>query len=388
MSARPGRPSLAQRRALLAHVRAHCENRPGTYRMLAESGRVLYVGKSRALRTRLLSYFRVKGRRRKSARIVGHAFAIEWSYANDEFGALLAELRQIKQLRPPFNRAMMDDEWPRAYIALTRGPVPGLRLVRRTDDLRASGLWGPFRLVSKVGDALRALADVTGVRDCTIDETVGAVRGRTLRFADDDVTTRQTVRTRTAGCLRVDVGTCAGPCIGQGTRAPYEHAVQTVRAFLEARDDAPVRRADAQMTEAATALAFERAAAWRDKRERLAWLWGRVTRFQASMDRLTFRYDVPPTHPDDPGRVYLVRRGTVRADVPAPRTVEEHAALTALAQRVFHGSDEHGDDVPRHDLDEFYLVASWFRRRPDERARTHRVLPAGAHAESAAPTVS
>ena len=370
MPARPGRHTPAQRRALLAHVRAHCANRPGTYRMLAEGGRVLYVGKSRALRTRLLSYFRVKGRRAKSARILAHAFHIEWTYANDEFGALLAELRQIKALRPPFNRAMMDDEWPRAYIALTRGPVPGLRLVRRTDDPRAIGLWGPFRLVSKVGDALRALADVTGVRDCTIEETVGAVRGRTLRFADDPVTTRHAVRARAAGCLRVDVGTCVGPCIGAGARAPYEQAVRTVRAFLDARDDAPLRLADARMTEAAAELAFERAAAWRDKRERLAWLWSRVTRFQASMDRLTFRYDVPPSHADDPGRVYLVRRGTVRADVPMPHTPADHRALETLAQQIFGASEPSGDDVPRHDLDEFYLVASWFRRRPQERQRT------------------
>ncbi|HMS01416.1 MAG TPA: hypothetical protein PKE51_00505, partial [Gemmatimonadaceae bacterium] len=124
------------------------------------------------------------------------------------------------------------------------------------------------------------------------------------------------------------------------------------------------------MTEAAAELAFERAAAWRDKRERLAWLWSRVTRFQASMDRLTFRYDVPPSHADDPGRVYLVRRGTVRAELPMPHTPADHRALETLAQQIFGASEPSGDDVPRHDLDEFYLVASWFRRRPQERQRT------------------
>jgi excinuclease ABC subunit C len=93
------------------------------------------------------------------------------------------------------------------------------------------------------------------------------------------------------------------------------------------------------------------------------------------MDRLTFRYDVPAERDGDAGRVYLVRRGTVRADVPAPSTPEEHAALDVLAARVFHGPDPRGDDVPMHDLDEFYLVASWFRRRPEELARTTTVPP-------------
>jgi excinuclease ABC subunit C len=368
---RPGRHSPAQRKALLAHVRAGCENRPGTYRMLAEGGRVLYVGKSRALRTRLLSYFRVKGRRQKSARILRHAFAIEWQYANDEFGALLAELRQIKLLRPPFNRAMMNDEWPRAYVALTRGPVPGLRVVRRTDDAHADGLWGPFRLVSRLADAVHALADVTGVRDCTIDDATG---GRALWFADTPAP-RGARRHRTPGCLRAEIGSCPAPCIGGGTQQPYLEVVRRVRAFLDARDDAPLQQAQQRMLDASQALEFERAGAWRDKAARLEWLWSRVTRFQASMDRLTFRYDVPAiaseagdTSPR--GRTYLVRRGTVRADVPWPDTAEQGAALDELAARVFHGPDPRGEDVPVHDVDEFYLVASWFRRRPQELART------------------
>lgn len=122
------------------------------------------------------------------------------------------------------------------------------------------------------------------------------------------------------------------------------------------------------MQQASAALEFERAAVWRDKAERLAWLFGRVSRFHASMDRLTFRYDA--LGDDGSGRVYLVRRGTVRADVPLPESDADRAALDALCQRVFHGADAKGSDVPMHDLDEFYLVASWFRRRPAELART------------------
>jgi excinuclease ABC subunit C len=97
------------------------------------------------------------------------------------------------------------------------------------------------------------------------------------------------------------------------------------------------------------------------------------------MDRLTFRYDVPAIVTDDHdeaaprGRTYLVRRGTVRADVPWPDSDDARAALDALAARVFHGPDPRGDDVPVHDVDEFYLVASWFRRRPQELARTTTV---------------
>ena len=60
----------------------------------------------------------------------------------------------------------------------------------------------------------------------------------------------------------------------------------------------------------------------------------------------------------------------VRAEVRAPHTPEDRAALKALAKRIFTGPDPTGADIPLHDLDEFYLVASWFRRRPVEKANT------------------
>ncbi len=367
LAGNPGRATKAQRLALLAHVKASCENRPGTYRMLAEGGRVIYVGKSRALRTRLLSYFRAKGRRNKSARILRHAFAVEWSYAPNEFGALLDELRLIKQLRPHFNSAMVSDEWPRAYVALTRGPVPGLRVVRRTDDAQADGLWGPFRRVHDLRDAVHALSELTGVRDCAIDDAQSVQSPRTLWFADQRPT-RVSKRTRTPGCLRAELGSCPAPCIGGGETGTYLAGVQAVREFLDARSDAPLREARTRMLAASHAMQFERAAVWRNKAEQLAWLFGRVSRFQASMDRLTFRYDARDV--GGGGRVYLVRRGTVRADVPVPECAADERALDALCARVFHGPDPKGADVPMHDLDEFYLVASWFRRHPEELAHT------------------
>jgi excinuclease ABC subunit C len=361
---RPGalaRSTPARRRALHEAVRSGCESRPGTYRMLGRDGRVLYVGQSRALRTRLLSYFRARGRDRQ-ARILRHAFGLDWEYAADPFAALLAELRLIKRHRPYLNCENAADEWPRAYVALTRGPVPGLRIVRRTDDPDADALWGPFRRVAALADAVRTLADLTGVRDCAIEDPGAGARA--LGFAAD-ASSRSAGAARAPGCLRVELGTCAGPCIGAGRAGPYLAGVAAVRGFLDARSDALLRAARERMERAADALAFERAAAWRDRERRLAWLHGRLAEFQANMDRLSFRYRVRGA--SDRERVYLLRRGTVRAELPAPTTPEEHAALEALARRVYAGGE---GALPPHDLEEFYRVASWFRRHPGEWART------------------
>lgn len=130
----------------------------------------------------------------------------------------------------------------------------------------------------------------------------------------------------------------------------------------------PVRLLEAAMQQAAAELAFERAGVLRDRLALVRWLHERVQHFHANVDRLTFRYHA--IGHADAEWVYLIRRGTVRAEVRAPRTAEERAAFEALATRVYVGADPTGADVPTHDLDEFYLVASWFRRRPEEKKRT------------------
>jgi excinuclease ABC subunit C len=120
------------------------------------------------------------------------------------------------------------------------------------------------------------------------------------------------------------------------------------------------------MLAASDAWQFERAAVLRERLAALEWLAGRLERFHAGADRLSFVYR--PAGREGEERVYLVRRGTVRAECAAPATAGEGEALDALARRVFTAPDP--ADLPTHDLDEFYLVASWFRRHPEELART------------------
>ncbi|MEO7360373.1 MAG: UvrB/UvrC motif-containing protein, partial [Gemmatimonadaceae bacterium] len=327
---RPPHSTPAHRRTLRELVRAGCENKPGTYRMLSESGTVVYVGQSRKLRTRLLSYFRAKGSRNKAARILRHAFQIEWEYAPTEFGALLNELRLIKLHRPHFNRLMVTDDWPRGYIAITGGAVPGIRVVAQSDYPNAVAMYGPFRKVFALREAAQVLATLTGVRDCSIDDHERGNSARALWFASDAArVTVNVVRTskqmvaervakprvvgsRTPGCLRHDLGTCAAPCIGRGDSHDYYQSVAMAKAFLEGATTEPLDQAHAAMHDAANNLEFERAASLRDRIAQLTWLQLRLQAFHANVDRLTFRYHA--LAPDGTEYAYLVRRGTVRAE--------------------------------------------------------------------------
>lgn len=367
MTLRLPRATAAHRRQLLERVRSECENRPGVYRMIGETGIVLYVGKSRRLRTRLLSYFRARGRRNKAARILRHAFTVEWEYSPTEFSALLAELRLIKRYRPEFNAAYIGDEWPRAWIAITSGPVPALRVIPRSDDPHALALFGPFRRVAQVREAVRALAETMHIRDCALDNAPDS-RQRSLWFATDSQLATvggRSTRTRTPGCLRYDLGTCAAPCIGMGDGGSYRDAFTEIRRFLDGESRIPLERLERDMEAASQLMEFERAARLRDRLQLLRWLGTRVRQFRADADRLTFRYHAQTF--DGGEQVYFIRRGTLRAEL---STSCDESAIAELSARVYDGPDPGGADIPLHDLDEFYLVSSWFRRHPDELART------------------
>ena len=126
--------------------------------MLSADGEIVYVGKSKKLRTRLLSYFRCTFPEDKGARILRDAVRIEWEYTPSEFAALLLELRLIKRFRPRFNVAMKRDARNFAFIKLVKSPAPKLLVVRGASDDGAPH-YGPFHGAQAVNDAVRELND-------------------------------------------------------------------------------------------------------------------------------------------------------------------------------------------------------------------------------------
>ena len=127
-----------------ARVRDEAADRPGVYRMIAADGEIVYVGKSKRVRSRLLSYFRCAFPEEKGARILRDADRIEWEYTPSEFAALLGELRLIKQFRPRFNVAMKRDGRNYCFIKITKGPAPRLVVVRGPGQDDSAIYYGPF----------------------------------------------------------------------------------------------------------------------------------------------------------------------------------------------------------------------------------------------------
>jgi excinuclease ABC subunit C len=355
---RPPTPD-GQLATMRAHVRANAADRPGVYRMLSSDGEIVYVGKSKKIRTRLLSYFRCAFPEDKGARIVREADRIEWDYTPSEFAALLEELRLIKRFRPRFNVAMKRDARHFAFIKLTRGAAPKLAVVRGAGADDAQIYYGPFHGAQRVGEAVRELNDALGLRDCRLDQPI--------HFADQPELFQ--IFPRTPGCIRHEIKKCLGPCVGGCTAREYDERVELVRAFLDGNDDGPMDALRLEMAAASEALEFERAGVLRDKLQRLEALREQFIRFRFAVETLSFVYTVPGFEGDD--RVYLIRRGRVRGEHAIPRSERDRTRLVEMVADVFSPVERDTAQVPSHEVDELLLLSSWFRRFPGELSRSH-----------------
>jgi len=341
--------------ALRDRIRGLSENRPAVYRMLDAIGRVIYVGKAKRLRTRLLSYFRATYPDDKAARILHAAHDIQWEYVPSEFAAYLSELRQIHRHRPHFNLRL--NQTRRAvFVKLSGGPAPRITsgAAIGADDLCC---YGPFRSFSRTAEAVRTLADLLGLRDCAANMPI-VFSGQGDLFD----------QTRRAACMRHDFGFCAGPCAGFVAEWDYRQRVETAIAFLEGRTIQPMDRVVAAMQGAAARSEYELAAKWREKFEQLEWLFGAIVRARTAVDLLTFVYRDPGTFGDD--RAYLIRRGVVRATFPYPSTPIEHEAFRGVVADDVVKAEPAVGPLPTDCIDELLLIMAWFRGHPEAFRRT------------------
>lgn len=339
--------------ALRDHVRKNAENRPGVYRMLSADGQIVYVGKSVRLRSRLLSYFRAD-RGEKATEIISAARHIEWEYTHSEFAALLLELASIQRWRPLFNVQHKVDRG-HCFIKLTKDEAPRLLMTLHVVEDGAL-YYGPFRGRKMVRSVLREIRDLLELRDCP--PTVK------LRFADQiDLFNFDA----TPACIRADLHKCLAPCAGRCTRAEYLHRIEEARQFLHGGVHSPLKLLKLRMQEAAERMQFEYAAQLRDRGMRLRDARAELVNLRDTFERLTFLYTVPGYRGND--WVYLIRKGRIERDWPAPANPAEEQKLLAEAQRIFNRRTGNGS-VDARQVAEIMLIARWFRLHPDEFHRT------------------
>jgi excinuclease ABC subunit C len=218
--------------------------------------------------------------------------------------------------------------------------------------------YGPFLGPELVAEAVREISEAFGLRDCA-DHVP-------MRYSDQPELIP--LGPRTPGCIRYEIKKCLGPCVGGCSAREYDEQLRLARAFLEGVTDGPIERYQREMAASSAALSYERAAMFRDKLRRLLRLREQLGRVRFALESLSFVYPVPGFEGDD--RVYLVRRGTIRAERAAPRGTPDRFDLQRMIDEVYQPGEPPQGAVRLHEVDEILLLSSWFRRYPDELART------------------
>lgn len=222
--------------ALLPHL-------PGTYLFKGHNREVLYVGKARDLRKRVLSYFRSGVESSAKTRVLlTRSVDLDYVVTGTEKEALLLESSLIKKHRPRYNVVLRDDKNYPAIKIDPRDPYPRLQIVRR---FQADGAlyFGPYASAHAVRDTLKLLNRMFPLRQCKSNK----------------------LRPRQRPCLNYSMGRCLGACAGKVSRTDYRRMVDEVILFLRGKTDRLQRQLADRMESAAAQLDYEKAAFYRDR---------------------------------------------------------------------------------------------------------------------------
>ncbi len=215
---------------------------PGVYRMVNAMGDVLYVGKAKNLKKRVVSYTHIDKLPNRLQRMVSETHIMEIVTTHTEIEALLLESNLIKRLQPRYNVLLKDDKsFP--YILITKDhPFPRV-LKHRGSHSTPGAYFGPFANVAAVDEAILVLQKIFNLRTCT-----------DTYFSN-----------RTRPCLQYHIKRCTAPCVKRIDEAAYYDAVQQAKDFLLGKTDVVQKALADKMMTHSEAMEFEKAAQIRDK---------------------------------------------------------------------------------------------------------------------------
>ena len=218
--------------------------KPGVYLFRDGAGKVLYVGKAKALRPRVRSYFQKSPDSRATIQLLPSRVAdIEVIVTGSEVEALHLEQNLVKRHRPPFNVRLRDDKsFP--YIAVTvDDEYPRVMFTR---ERHRPGVWyfGPYANAKKVRETLDVLNRVFPYRPCE-----GPKPGRHSGIP----------------CLDYHIERCLAPCVGYVSQEDYRAIIDSVIEFLSGNVKPVQRELEQKMRAAAEDERFEEAARYRNR---------------------------------------------------------------------------------------------------------------------------
>ena len=215
---------------------------PGVYRMLNENNEVLYVGKAKNIKKRIVAYTRIEQLTARLQRMVAEVRKMEFIIVENENRALIVENELIKKLHPKYNILLKDDKTYPHLILDLQDDFPALRKFRgrRSGNYR---YFGPYASSSAVKEVMDVIQKIFMLRSCR-----------------DNV-----FHNRQRPCLLYQIKRCCGPCVGKITKEDYSKLVKDVISFLEGKNTAIQAELSRKMQMASDNEDFEQAIVLRER---------------------------------------------------------------------------------------------------------------------------
>lgn len=219
---------------------------PGCYIYYNKEGEVIYVGKAKILKRRVLSYFNRKHDSVKVNVLVSQIERLEYIITNTEVEALILESHLIKKYKPRYNVLLKDDKkYP--YFLITDEDFPRITIVRKKNMNPEKGrYYGPYTDVRAMHATLDFLKKIFPLKQC-----------KSPKFKDRP-------------CLYYHIGRCMAPCQNMVTSEEYKVIVKQAELFLSGKQSELMKQLKEQMQKYSESLQFEKAAKLRDSYNDLA----------------------------------------------------------------------------------------------------------------------
>ena len=213
---------------------------PGVYIMENSEGKVIYVGKSRALKNRVSQYFH-GSHDPKTTRMAGNVRDFRYITCDTEFEALILENNLIKQYTPKYN-ILLKDAKSYPYILVTDEEYPRITMTRRRSD--KGTYYGPYSSTSTISDIIKTIERTIGIPSCK------------RKFPKDIGKSRP--------CVYRQLGRCCGVCAGDVSKEDYNALIRCAKEMLKGNTAEVAKQLTERMMSAAEAERFEEAARLRD----------------------------------------------------------------------------------------------------------------------------
>lgn len=217
---------------------------PGVYQMKDSGGKIIYIGKAKALKNRVTSYFRaIESHNAKTYKLVQNIYDFDFIVTPTELDALVLEASLIKLHNPKYNILLKDDKGYN-YIKISGEEYPKITYALQTDDKKAEYI-GPYTSGYTVKQAIEEANRLFMLPTCS------------RKFPKDFGKERP--------CLNFHIGRCMGVCKGKISPEEYRKNVDQAVSYIKNGSKESIERLTKEMEDCAEKLEFEKAAKLRDR---------------------------------------------------------------------------------------------------------------------------